>query len=100
MSSIVVHSKPACPYCDRAKRFLTQKELKFTEIMYDPNESSYEARKNELVGKTNWKTFPQIYVGNQFIGGYTDLVHMYNTMKLHELCKKELGIDLVTSYDF
>jgi glutaredoxin 3 len=100
MASIVVHSKPGCPYCDRAKDFLKHKELAFVEKMYDPHDSAYEEQKTKLIQKTNWKTFPQIYIGNEFIGGYNDLVHLYNTMKLHEICKKELDIQLATHYDF
>ncbi len=100
MSTITIHSKPGCPYCERAKSFLQHKGLNFVEVIYDPADATYETHKNELISKTNLRTFPQIYIGTVMVGGYTDLVHLYNTMQMHEICKKELGIDLATAYDF
>lgn len=95
--SIVVHSKTTCPYCTKAKQFLIKLGLTYQEVLYDPTSPDYEERKNALVAKSNMRTFPQIYIGNELIGGYDDLVSAHDTLKLHEICAKN-GICLI--YDF
>ena len=95
--SVTIHSKTNCPYCVKAKDFFKEKNIQYEEIIYNPDLETYEDLKNELVAKTNFKTFPQIFVGTNFIGGYTDLVQAHSTTKLHELLK-EIGIEI--EYDF
>ena len=95
--SVVIHTKSNCSYCVKAKEFLNNVHVPYTEVFYDPLLESYEMKKNELVQTTNHHTFPQIFVGSYFIGGYSELVNAYSTLKLHELCK-EIGIDI--EYDF
>ena len=90
---IVIHSKTNCPYCVKAKDFLKDKGISFQEIVYDPTSEEYETLKNALLERTNFKTFPQIFVGAEFVGGYTDLVDSYSTLKFHQLCKN-VGIEV------
>ena len=97
MSKIVVHSKPNCPYCVKAKQFLADKGIEYTVIEYDPDQPYYENTKNDLVGRTGHRTFPQIFVGPTFLGGYTELVSAYDTLRFHELCK-EIGIDVEVDF--
>ena len=88
-----VHSKINCPYCVKTVEFLATHDIPHEVIHYDPSSIVYETQKNDLVAKTNFMTFPQIFVGNDFLGGYTELMHAYETLKLHELLEK-LGINL------
>lgn len=87
---ITVHSKTNCPHCVRAKAFLHEKGLPFDEIVYDPllSPEEYETRKNELVLRTQFRTFPQIFIGDEFLGGFSELTDAYATLKLHSLCLK------------
>jgi glutaredoxin 3 len=95
--SIIIHSKSGCSYCVKAKEFMTTNNIPYEEIYYDADSEDYQDKKDELLSRTNHKTFPQIFVGDTFIGGYTELISSYSTLKLHELCK-EIGIEL--EYDF
>ena len=95
--SIVVHSLMNCKYCDQTKEFLNELQLPMVIVMYDKNHDDYQERKDQLVNQTNSYTFPQIFINNTFIGGYQELTHLYNTLKLHDMCK-ELGYEL--NYDF
>lgn len=95
--SIVIHTKKECIFCDRAKLFFKAKKLEYEEVYYDPDQPDYETKKNKLVSDTNHRTFPQIFIGDIFLGGYTELTHAYDTLRLHELCAS-IGVEL--EFDF
>ena len=97
--SIIMHTKPGCVYCERAKEFMLDKHIPFTTVCHDPKSEIYEREKNALVAKTHHPTFPQIFVGETFVGGYSELVMSYSTFSLHILCNK-IGINLDADFDF
>ncbi len=65
-----VYTTDYCGYCDRAKALLEKLSVPFEEIDVtdDP-----EARRR-LVAATGLRTVPQIFLGEQSIGGFTDLL--------------------------
>ncbi len=70
---ITIYGKPRCPFCDRAKALCEQKGLDYEYKMLD---ADYTAE--ELFEKVpNAKTFPQIFVDEKSIGGYTELEKLY-----------------------
>lgn len=71
MATVTIYTTPTCPYCHRAKALLTQKDVAFTEIsMYDLDDSA----RTHLSQKTDgYRTVPQIFIGDNFIGGSDDL---------------------------
>lgn len=95
--SVIVHTKSNCSYCTKAKEFLKDLGVKYRETYYDPENADYEDMKNRLVEKTNHRTFPQIFIGDYFLGGYTELINAHSTLSLHEHLR-EIGITL--DYDF
>jgi glutaredoxin 3 len=96
--SVTIHTKSGCVYCDKAKDFFKDNNIPYEEVYYDANADTYEQMKNELVNKTHHRTFPQIFIGSKFIGGYSEMVNMYSTLEFHKICKEELDIDI--EYDF
>jgi glutaredoxin 3 len=59
-----------CPYCVRAERLLNAKGVKSIEkIFIDRTPNGFE----DMIELTNRRTVPQIYIGEQHIGGYDDL---------------------------
>ncbi len=71
MQPVTLYTKPFCPYCARAMKLLRDKGVEFTEIeaAYDP------AKKQEMMQRANGRsTFPQIFIGDEHIGGCDDLV--------------------------
>ena len=87
---VTVYSKPMCIYCTKAKKFLDEKNVPYDVVELDPFCDEYDAQKEELVGKTNQNSYPFIFVGEVFLGGYMDLLNAYNTNRLHELCGLEM----------
>ena len=72
--SIIVYSKPQCPYCDKAKALLTRLGHDYTEKVVTVDmtlENLYE-----VLGK-QVRTIPQIVIDDVHIGGYNELVEHY-----------------------
>ena len=69
-----IYSKDNCPYCDRAKVLLSSKNVNFTE-----HKIGRDLTREEFLERfPNARTVPQIYLDNQYIGGYDSLVaHLY-----------------------
>lgn len=96
-NKVVVVSRDACIYCKKAKEFLKNKDIPFEEHHMDPDDDDYFEKRDELVATTNHNTFPFIFVGDAFVGGYTELVRAYDTLQLHELCKA-IGVQVAMDF--
>lgn len=81
MPNILIYTSAWCPYCIRAKGLLSQKGVDFEEISVDgkPDLRADMARK---AGKTS---VPQIWIGEQHVGGCDDLFALERTGKLDPL---------------
>lgn len=71
MEKATVYSFATCPYCVSAKQLLTQKGYEYDEIVIDRSQIK------DLVKKTKMMTVPQIFIGEEFIGGYDNLVEYF-----------------------
>ncbi|OQK15136.1 glutaredoxin [Methyloprofundus sedimenti] len=69
MPEIIIYTSNLCPYCTMAKRLLSAKGATYTELNVDTTPGLRE----EMVQKTRRRTVPQIYIGEQHIGGFDDL---------------------------
>jgi len=71
---VEIYTKDACPYCVQAKNLFKSKGWEFTEyyITADTRETLLEQLTTRL--GTTPRTVPQIFIDDQSIGGYTDLV--------------------------
>lgn len=82
MNDIIIYSTTYCPFCSQAKRLLTQKGLKFTEI----NIEADEQKQNEMINKSGGRrTVPQIFINGQHIGGYDELYALERQGQLDKL---------------
>ena len=68
-SHVIVFSSPFCGYCAAAKRLLMNKDADFIEI----NILGSPRRRQEMIELSGLRSVPQIFVGGQHIGGYTEL---------------------------
>lgn len=69
MKSVRVYSTSFCGYCVLAKRLLNQRGIEFEEIDVS---GDHEARMS-LVRATGRRTVPQIFIGDEAIGGFEEL---------------------------
>ena len=72
--AIIVYSKPACVYCEKAKALLTRLGLEYTEKVVSKDLSLEELFKE--LGK-QVRTIPQIVIDEKHIGGYNELVEYF-----------------------
>ena len=68
--NIIVYSKPACQFCDKAKALLTQLDYEYTEKVVTKDISLEELF--EELGKPV-RTIPQIVIDKNHIGGFNEL---------------------------
>ena len=69
---IEIYSKEQCPYCDMAERvaqqFIQESEHKYTKYMLD-----VDFNRDDMIEKfPTARTFPQIMIDGEPIGGYTE----------------------------
>ena len=79
MKSVEIYTSPLCGYCHAAKRLLTGKGVSFTEfnVMMNPS------MRQEMMQRANGRhTVPQIFIGQDHVGGYDDLAALDRAGKL------------------
>jgi glutaredoxin 3 len=84
MATVTVYTTNSCPYCRQAEAFLTHKGVAFENIDVS-DDGDMRLKLVELSGGR--KTVPQIFIGAEPIGGYTDMVALDRAGKLEPLLK-------------
>lgn len=69
MQPVRIYTIGGCPFCVRAKALLGSKGCRYDEVdvSSDPDERA------RLNGRTGHGTFPQIFIGEEFVGGCDEL---------------------------
>ncbi len=78
MAKVVIYSKDNCPYCTAAKALLTGKGVPFTEHNLQTKPDELAALKQ----RTGMRTVPQIFIGEELIGGFSELQKLENDGEL------------------
>ena len=85
MKKIYMYSGPLCNYCEAAKKLLKRNNLEYDVI----DISTTESLRDEMIAKSNGRrTIPQIFFGNEHIGGYVELRELEKTNKLFASLEK------------
>lgn len=80
-NSITIYRTRTCPYCVAAARLLEKRGMAFQEVYLDAKPEERAA----LQARTGWSTVPMIFVGERFVGGYTDLAALDRSGELARL---------------
>ena len=67
--AVVMYTTGWCPYCERARKLLAAKNVSFDEI----NVESQPDKRAEMHTRSGRRSVPQIFIGDQHIGGCDDL---------------------------
>ena len=81
MSNVTVYTTENCPFCTRAKQLLDTRGVQYEEINLERDPRGRQA----LVEKTGMMTFPQVLVGDELIGGFTETLAADRSGRLQEL---------------
>ena len=79
--SIVMYLRQTCPFCVMAKRLLAEKGWEWTEI----DIQAYPERRAEMIERSGRYTVPQIFIGDEHIGGFDDLAVLDAAGQLDDL---------------
>lgn len=84
MAEVIIYTRKLCGFCTAAKSLLHKKGASFREI-----DATFSADlKKEMIAKSNGRmTFPQIFIGDEHIGGFDDLNALDRTGKLEDRLK-------------
>jgi glutaredoxin 3 len=79
--AVTVYVSDWCPYCQRAKGLLAQKNVDFREINVEDDAKLRE----EMIARSNRRTVPQIFIGDTHVGGCDDLFELDRSGELDRL---------------
>jgi glutaredoxin 3 len=81
MPPVRIFTLRGCPFCVRAKSLLDTKRVAYREIdvTFDP------AERASICAETMHRTFPQIFIGDSFIGGCDELFALQRAGKLDSM---------------
>ena len=68
----MIFSKSYCPYCDKTKSLLKRGSVTFKCIELD-QVSGGAALEKALKNQTNYRTFPNCFVGKKHMGGNSEM---------------------------
>ncbi|PCI36448.1 MAG: glutaredoxin [Elusimicrobia bacterium] len=71
MASVIIYTKNNCPFCVAAKSLLERRQVPFDEVNIQ-RWSIEEVEK--LAERSGMRTVPQIFFGDEVIGGCDELV--------------------------
>jgi alkyl hydroperoxide reductase subunit F len=80
MADVIIYSREGCPFCVKAKSFLAERDIPFEEINTQRGSDAWKEMK-ESAGSGS---LPQILIGDESIGGYSDLVNLEATGELSQ----------------
>ncbi len=78
MKPVKVYTKDYCPYCIRAKKLLDHKKVSYEEISLTEKPELAEP----LFSQTGFRTVPQIFIGEECVGGFDQLSELERAGKL------------------
>jgi cysteine synthase A len=89
---VVMFALEWCEFCWSVRRMFAEYEIPYRAVDLD----SVEYQKDDwggqiraaLTARTTWKTIPQIFVGDEFVGGCTDAFDAWKSGRLPQLLAK------------
>ena len=72
LAPITMYTTRFCPYCMRARALFESKGVEYTDIPVDGN----PALRQEMMEKAGRHTVPQIWIGEEHIGGCDELYQL------------------------
>ncbi len=79
-TSIDIYVLPNCPWSKKAIKLLDSYQIKYNYHLITSDEEF-----NKIYDRSYVDTFPQIFIRNEFIGGYSELSELSSNGKLIEL---------------
>jgi glutaredoxin 3 len=81
VSEVMIYTTRWCPFCIRAKALLDQKGVEYQEIPVDGDPST----RQQMAERAGQTSVPQIWIGEQHIGGCDQLYGLERSGSLDPL---------------
>ena len=81
MKTITIYTADYCGFCHAAKALLTRKGVPFDDV--DVTDDA--AARRDVARRSGQSTVPQIFIGDESIGGFTELQTLEISGELDEL---------------
>lgn len=78
LKRIRIYVKNPCPFCVRAKALLNQLNLPYEEV----DLTGQDAEIQKIKHQSGWATVPIIYFEDELIGGFQELLSLYQSGRL------------------
>jgi glutaredoxin 3 len=78
-SAVRIYTKRWCWFCDAAKRLFASLGVAFEEIPVDDDPG---LRWEVSARAGNWPTVPMVFIGDRFIGGYSEAAELHRRGEL------------------
>ena len=79
--AVVMYTTSWCPYCERARKLLSAKNVTFSEVDIE----SAPEKRAEMRNRSGRTSVPQIFIGDHHVGGSDDLAALEEAGKLDGL---------------
>lgn len=66
---VLMYATATCPFCTAARNLLRDKGVTWTEIAVDAD----SGKREEMIERSGQRTVPQIFIGDEHVGGFDDL---------------------------
>lgn len=70
MKKIIMYTSSYCPFCNNAEQLLSNKGFAINEKIYVDQDPEVLSSMMKITGK---RTVPQIFIGENYIGGFDEL---------------------------
>lgn len=84
MNNVIIYTTEMCPYCQQAKQLLEAKGVTYTEVRVDNDRALQE----QMIARSGRRTVPQIFINDQSIGGFDDIVALEEEGRLDDLLEE------------
>lgn len=83
-AKVLIYTTQLCGFCRAAKQLLSSKNVEFEEIPVDGDQKL----RQELTERSGQRTVPQIWIGKNHVGGFTDLAKLEQAGELDSLLEQ------------
>jgi glutaredoxin 3 len=83
-AAVTMYTTSWCPYCERARKLFASKGIGFQEIDIE----AAPEKRAEMQSRSGRRSVPQIFIGDQHVGGSDDLHALDAAGKLDALLGK------------
>jgi glutaredoxin 3 len=85
--SITIYGSETCAFCTAARMLLKKRGLDYDDVLVSGNPDS----RREMIARSGSESVPQIFIGEQAIGGFDELCSLERSGDLDRL----LGVETI-----